>query len=161
MVDRTAEIVSQIGTTQMQYLYKIQKPLPPPKQAPLPEFRTAGSRAFETVGLDFAGPISYKIKKKVQGKCYVALYTCATSRAVHLDLLPDMTAEELKGSLTEFIARRGRPAMIVSDNAKTFVAIAKWLRNLKRSQVLNDYLARREIRWRFNLARSPWLGGFF
>jgi hypothetical protein len=49
------------------------------------------------------------------------MHTCATSRAVHLDLLPDMTAEELKGSLTEFVARRGRPAKIVSDNAKTFV----------------------------------------
>ena len=71
------------------------KPLSP---APQPEFLTAGSRAFETVGLDFAGPISYKIKKKVQEKCYVAF------RAAHLDLIPDMTAEELKGSLTEFIA---------------------------------------------------------
>ena len=50
------------------------------------------------------------------------MHTCATSRAVHLDLLPDMTAEELKGSLTEFVARRGRPAKIVSDNAKTFVS---------------------------------------
>ena len=111
------------------------RPLPTPMQAPLPEFRTAGSRAFETVGLDFAGPISYKIKKGVQGKCYV-----------HLDLLPDMTAEELKGSLAEFVARRGRPAKIVSDNAKTFVAMEKWLRKLKRSQlVVNDYLARREI----------------
>ena len=104
------------------------RPLPTPTQAPLPEFRTTGSRAFETVGLEFAGPISYKIKKGVQGKCCVALYTCATFRAVHLDLLPDMMAEELKGSLAEFVVRRGRPAKIVSDNAKTFVAMAKWLR---------------------------------
>ena len=50
---------------------------------------------------------------------------------------------------------------IVSDNAKTFVAMAKLLRKLKHSQVVNDYLARREIHWKFNLARSPWWGGFF
>ncbi|CAB4002990.1 Pro-Pol poly [Paramuricea clavata] len=137
------------------------RPLPTPTQAPLPEFRTTHSRAFETVGLDFAGPISYKIKKGFQGKCNVTLFTCATSRAVHLHLLPDMTAEELKGSLAEIVARRGRPAKIVSDNAKTFVVIAKWLRKLKRSQVVNDYLARREIHWQFNLARSPWWSGFF
>ncbi|CAB3999047.1 Hypothetical predicted protein [Paramuricea clavata] len=49
----------------------------------------------------------------------------------------------------------------VSDNAKTFVVIAKWLRKLKRSQVVNDYVARREIHWQFNLARSPWWSGFF
>jgi hypothetical protein len=71
-----------------------------------------------------------------------------------------MTAEELKGSLAEFVARRARPAKIVSDNEKTCVAMAKWLRKLKRSQVVNDYLAWREIHWQFNLARSPWWGGF-
>jgi hypothetical protein len=38
-----------------------------------------------------------------------------------------------------------QPAKIVSDNAKTLVAMAKWLRKLKRSQVVNDYLARQEI----------------
>ncbi len=47
------------------------KPLPSPAQAQ--EFRRTGCRAFETVGLDFAGPISYKGKKKAQGKCYMAL----------------------------------------------------------------------------------------
>ena len=116
--------------------------------------------AFETVGLDFAGSISYKIKKKVQGKCYVALYTCATFRAVHLDLLPDMTAEELKGSIVEFIARTGRPDKIVRDSVRS-LAISKWLQKLKRSQVVSDYLARREIHWQFNLALSPWWVGSF
>ena len=39
--------------------------------------------------------------------------------------------------------------------------MAKLLQKLKHSQVVNDYLARREIHWQFNLARSPWWGGFF
>ena len=85
------------------------KALPAPPTTPLPKFRTEGERAFQTVGVDFAGPLEYKVNKKQQGKSYVVLYTCSTSRAVHLDLLPDMTAKEFKRSLGEFIARRGSP----------------------------------------------------
>ena len=137
------------------------KPFAAPPTAPLPEFRTQGDRVFQTVGVDFAGPLEYKISKNKQGKAYVALYTWATSRAVHLHLLPDMTADEFKRSLGEFIARRGLPTRIVSDNGKTFVATAKWLNKLKRNHKVNDFLARRNILWVFNLARSPWWGGFF
>ena len=137
------------------------KPLPAPPTAALPEFRTEGSRAFQTVGVDFAGPLEYKVSKKIKAKSYVALYTCATTRAVHLDLLTDMTAEEFKRSLTEFIAKRGNPIKMVSDNGKTFVTTAKWLNKLRRNQLLNDYLAKMNIRWQFNMARSPWWGGFF
>ena len=137
------------------------KSLRPPTTAPLPEFRTQGERAFQAVGVDFAGPLEYKISKTKQGKVYIALYTCATSRAVHLHLLPDMTVDEFKRSLGEFIARRGLPCRIVSDNGKTFVVTAKWFNKLKRNHNVNDFLARRNILWLFNLARSPSWGGFF
>ncbi|CAB4004325.1 Hypothetical predicted protein, partial [Paramuricea clavata] len=46
---------------------------------------------------------------------------------------------ELKQSLAEFVARRGQSTKIVCNNAKTFVAMAKWLRKLKHSHVVNDY----------------------
>jgi hypothetical protein len=72
-----------------------------------------------------------------------------------------MTADEFKRSLGEFIARRGPPTRIVSDNGKTFVATAKWLNKLKRNHKVNDFLAGRNILWVFILARSPWWGGFF
>ena len=137
------------------------QPLPPPPAAALPEFRTEGSKAFHTVGVDFAGPLEYKVSKKIKAKSYVAFYTCATTRAVHLDLLTDMTAGEFKQSLTEFIARRGNPVKMVSDNGKTFVTTVKWLDKLIQNQLINDYLAKMNIRWQFNLFRSPWWGGFF
>ena len=108
-----------------------EQPFTAPPTAPLLKFRTQGDRAFETVGVDIAGPLEYKVSKNIQGKAYVALYTCATSRAVHLHLLPDIDADEFKRSLGEFIARRGLPTRIVSDNRKTFVATAKWLNKLK------------------------------
>ena len=62
------------------------KPFGPPITSALPKFRTEGSRPFEVTGVDFAGPLHYKIRKGEQGKCYVLIFTCAASRTIHLEL---------------------------------------------------------------------------
>ena len=49
----------------------------------------------------------------------LVLYTCATTRAVHLDLVPDTSASSFMKSLKRFISRRGIPYLI-SDNATCF-----------------------------------------
>ena len=54
--------------------------------ADMPHFLVEASRPFETTGVDFAKPIAFKIPKKEQGKCCILLFTCATSRALHLEL---------------------------------------------------------------------------
>ena len=54
-------------------------------------------------------------------KVYIALFTCATSRAVHLELVPSLTAESFIKALARFKGRRGTPTLIVSDNGKTFL----------------------------------------
>ena len=40
----------------------------------LPSFRTKGGWLFKTTGIDFPGPITYKISKKEQGKCYMLIF---------------------------------------------------------------------------------------
>ncbi len=50
---------------------------------------------------------------------------------------------------------------MISDNAKTFVATKQLLQGLKNDDAVSDYLASKSIRWRFNLSRAPWCGGFF
>ena len=62
--------------------------------AELPNFRTEDRRPFETTRVDSAGPLECKITKKERGKCYVMLFTCVTSRAVHLEVTKSQTAEE-------------------------------------------------------------------
>ena len=92
------------------------KPLPSPPTAALPKFRAELVDPFSSTGVDFAGPLCYKTRKKTINKAYIALFTCATTRAVHLKLcLEDLTACEFKRTLKEFIARRGTPRQIVSD----------------------------------------------
>ena len=93
---------------------------PPPGN--LPSTRTQGTTPLQVVGVDFAGPIYYQSKVKRATKAYLALYECSLTRAVHLDLLKSMEASEFIASLKRFIARRGRPQQIYSDNDSTFKA---------------------------------------
>ena len=140
--------------------YRVQ-PVASPPAAKLPEFRVKMIDPFNVTGVDFAGPMTYKVKKHHFGKAYVALFTCASTRAVHLKLCHDLTAVEFQRALKEFIARRGCPNMMVSDNGKTFVSTSKWLSTLKKDEDLISFMAQHHIKWRFNLSRSPWWGGFF
>jgi hypothetical protein len=64
-------------------------------------------------------------------------------------------------SLKRLIARQGRPQKIYSDNGKTFVAAAKWLKRIMNDERLHDWLAMYEIKWQFNTSRAPWWGGQF
>ena len=132
---------------------------PPPGL--LPKERTQGTTAFEVVGVDFAGPIRYRRKKTQEGKSYLVLFACSLSRALHLELLLSLETAEFLGALKRFIARRGRPTKIYSDNGKTFVAAAKWLKKIMQDEQLHDFLADKRISWQFNLSRAPWWGGQF
>jgi hypothetical protein len=70
------------------------KPYGPTETAALPKFRTEVSRPFQHTGIDFAGPLHYRISKNKEGKAYVLIFTCATSRAVHLEATKSQTAED-------------------------------------------------------------------
>lgn len=132
---------------------------PPPGN--LPVDRTEGTFPFQVVGVDYAGPITYKISKKKEGKAYILLFACSLTRAVHLELLTDQTTAGFIRCLKHFIARRGRPTKIYSDNGRSFVAASRWLKSVMREEKLQDYLAHHNILWQFNLARAPWWGGQF
>ena len=139
----------------------------------LPTFRTEYSKAWSVVGVDHAGPIEYKElettrepprrgkKIWITAKLYIVLFTCALTRAVHLGLCKSLTAQEFQFQLKEFITRRDRPDMMVSDNAKTFQTTDRWIKTLEKDDDFQDYLGQQDIKWKFNLARAPWWGGFY
>lgn len=110
---------------------------------PLPSFRTEPSRSFSKIGIDFFGPLYVEEGTKV----WVLLITCATSRAVHLELVKSQSTEDVKLALRRFFALRGTPDLIISDNAKTFHSL---LSHIPRS-----------VRWRFIPEAAPWWGGFW
>ena len=132
---------------------------PPPGNLPID--RTMGSAPFQVLGVDYAGPILYKINKKRDGKAYILLFACSLTRAIHLELLSSQTTEEFIKAFKRFIARRGRPQKVYSDNGKSFVAASKWLGGVMKDEKMQDYLAHQHITWQFNLSRAPWWGSQF
>ncbi len=137
------------------------KPLKPSTTSSLPSYRLEAVRPFQQTGVDFAGPLVYKKKDKSEGKGYVIIFTCAVARAVHLEVTKSQSAEEFQRKLNSFITRKTRPELIVSDNAAVFKTTANWIRKIRKSEQLQNHLATQEIRWKFNLAKSPWWGGMY
>ena len=92
-------------------------------------------------------------------KVWICLYTCCVTRAVYLDLVPDLTAEAFIRCFKRFSARRGFSARMISDNGKTFKAVAKMVRTTVGDSAVTDFFSIRGIQWRFNVERAPWWGG--
>lgn len=100
-------------------------PFRPPAAAPLPEFIVVQSHPFASIGVDFAR--SLYVETSVE-KSWIVLFTCCLTRALHLDLIRDMTAKSFLMSFNKFCARRGCPRIVDSDNAKTFKTVDKYLK---------------------------------
>ena len=64
-----------------------------PMTADLPEFRVQGTFAFTTVGIDYLGPLIIKAERESKEKVWVCLFSCNTSRTIHLDIVPDLSTE--------------------------------------------------------------------
>ena len=127
-----------------------------PSTGNLPKERTEGSEPFKSIGVDFDGPIKYFSKKKREMKAHILPFACSLIPAVYLDLQPDQTTEQFSRSLKRFVARRGRLEKIFSDNGRTLVSACKWLKNVRQDEKMNNWLAKQNIQWQFNLSRAPW-----
>ena len=89
------------------------------------------------------------------------VYRCAVSRAVHLDSVPDLSAEAFIRTFRRFAARRRLPSEVISDNGKTFKEASKKVTTLFKAPEMIRYLANHAVKWTFNLERGPWWAGFF
>ena len=118
--------------------------------APLPEERVNKAPPFSVTGIDHAGPLY--CADHPGKKFYILLFTCAVVRPVHLELVDSMSCEDTLLALRRFIARRGMPCIIWSDNAKGFIAASAKLLEKHGPQGPD---------WKFIAPRSPWWGGFY
>ena len=128
----------------------------------LPSSRVSEDPPFSHVGLDFAGPLFAKDKStQTEVKVYVYLFTCASTRGLHLELTRGLDVDNFLLALRRFSARRGLPATVKSDNAKTFRAASKEVIKLTRSEEVQKYLANNKVTWKFIVEKAPWWEGFY
>lgn len=136
-----------------------------PPMPPLPPARVDDSPPFCNTGVDYAGPLYVKptksSKEKTKIKAYICLFTCASTRAIHLELVGDLAAQSFLLAFRRFTSRRGLPIKMLSDNATTFKAAAKEISRIKRAPEVIQYLNSKRISWEFIAERAPWWGGFW
>ena len=94
-------------------------------------------------------------------KAYIALFSCCSSRALHLELTMDLSVETFIRCLRRFTSRRDVPELIISDNAKKFKAAKKLLNQVFNHPSVRKFCTSKRISWKFNVDRVPWWGGFF
>ena len=90
----------------------------------LPVDRIIPGSVFEKIGVDYAGPVLVKhgfVHKPVVVKAYICVFVSLTVKAVHLELVSDLTTEAFVAALRRFIAGRGKPSLIWSDNGSNFI----------------------------------------
>ncbi|GFX96375.1 integrase catalytic domain-containing protein [Trichonephila clavipes] len=141
------------------------------RMADLPNARVSIARVFSKVGLDFCGPFHIKLisgRAKKMYKCYICIFVCFVVKAIHLEIVSNLSTEAFIGSLKRFISRRGRPSDIFSDNGTNFVGannefrkILKGLFKGESSEKFEDFLASESIQWHFNPPAAPHFGGLW
>lgn len=121
----------------------------------LPENRIKDASTFEVVGVDLAGPLILKGGEK----SWIVLFTCAIYRAIHLELITSLSSKAFLLSLRRFIARRGRPKIIYSDNGTNFVGVQNLFLSIDWTVVERE-ASIKKIEWKFSPPAAPWWGGF-
>lgn len=130
--------------------------------APLPIERvTHGGHAFAHVGVDFFGPLYVK-QGRSEHKRYGCLFTCLNIRAVHIEVTHSLSSDSFIQALTRFMARRGKPSVMFSDNGSNFKGAYNELRACREMITetrTQNFILEREIDWQFGPPEASHWGG--
>ena len=134
--------------------------------APLPKERLQSLRAFDNVGIDFAGPFLTKQGRgKSRAKRYLCLFTCLATRAVHLEMTYHLDTDSFVNAFTRMTSRRGTPSYVITDNGTNFVGAEREIRGLVQRLEQNKIIEMtgnyQPIEWKFNPPSAPHFGGVF
>ena len=121
------------------------------------------SPPFTNTGVDYFGPFYVTVRRTTE-KMWDFLFTCHTTRAVHVDIVTSMNTSSCAMGVERFMSRRGTPAMTRSDNGTNFIGLEKELRvSIEKWNVVNiaAEIAHKGVKWRFNPPRAPHQGGIW
>ena len=127
---------------------------------PLPTHRVQRTDPFQVTGVDFTGAIQVR-GSPADTKVYAVLFTCAVTRAIHIELIDSLSCEGFLHTLRRFASRNGFPQVILSDNATCFVGASKYIADLMEDPQVVATLTGKGCQWRFTPARAPWFGAIW
>ncbi|XP_062557867.1 uncharacterized protein LOC134222720 [Armigeres subalbatus] len=136
----------------------------------LPSSRVVPSPPFAVTGVDYAGPFQVRqgSHRPMLMKSYVAVYVCMATKAVHLEIVSDLSTDAFLASLRRFVSRRGMVQQIHSDNATNFHGAENELHALYQQfqdqqvvKKIQQFCQVREIQWQFIPPDAPEFGGLW
>ena len=145
--------------------------LGPQLMGQLPPTRLNPDYVFANTGLDYAGPYYLKegyVRRPVEIKCWMAVFVCFCTKAVHLELVKDASAASLVACLSRFCSRRGLPFTIHSDNGSTMVgarnelsALYSVLLEQGTQNSIQSYLLSQKVQWKLTPVKAPHFVGLW
>lgn len=129
----------------------------PPLMGDLPAFRVSQLKPFSSSAVDYAGPFNISLGRARGSKSYkgyICVFVCTATKAVHLELVSELTSEAYLAALRRFIARRGRCSRLVSDQGRNFVGANNILKEL-----MSEASQKEQIEFVFNPPGSPHFSG--
>ena len=119
-------------------------------------------RPYRFVGVDFTKHWWVKHKGSNQSqKMFLIIYTCLNIRAIHLDLLPDMTTKSFVQSFQRFVNIYGLPDTVYSDNARTFIQGTDVIETFVVSEEGKEFLRKNHIQHKRIPLYSAWVGSLW
>ena len=114
-------------------------------------------RPFENVGVDFTGHFFIKFGETTV-KMYLLIFTCLNVRAIHLEIVPDMSTDSFLAAFVRFTNRFGFPVTLYSDNAPSFTQAAKFLNKSFSDDHVTEVMSRNNIKHVQIPLYSAWFG---
>ena len=144
----------------------LRAPLSLPPAPPLPKERVIYNRPFQCSGVDMTGAYEVFDQDADEGICrrskaYICLFTCTSTRAVHLELLSTLSKYEFVLAFRRFCALYSVPQLIISDHGSNFRGCDNFLKRIQDEPEVQNHLKGVNIKWKFITPRSPWQGGFY
>ncbi|XP_049289532.1 uncharacterized protein LOC125767221 [Anopheles funestus] len=136
----------------------------------LPSERVTPTATFANTVIDLCGPLWYRLapRKATPMKCFVAVFICLVTKAVHLELVADLSTQAFIAALKRFVARRGKPRTISCDNAKNFRGAERALKELaglfdmqQTKHAITSHCVNEGIEFKIILPRAPNFGGLW
>ena len=132
----------------------------------LPSLRVAtGLPAFTNTAMDMFGPVHIKMNRKTRVEAQVIIFTCMTTRAIHLELVTDKSTDTFLMAFRRFACTRGHPNVCWSDCGTNFIGAQAYLKEIMSSwdtfkiqKVLAEEFSC-DFRWEFNIPKASHQNG--